>query len=116
MRRTITTAGFGIVLALVVLAAGACSNPERDKQTYFENANRFLEQKKYAEAIVEYRNALRVDGKFGQARFKLGEAYEATGNASAAYAEFVRAADLMPENVDAQLKSAQCPDPCRAVP
>jgi len=107
MRRTITTAGFGIVLALAVLASGACSNPEQEKQAYFENANRFLEQKKYAEAIVEYRNALRVDGKFGQARFKLGEAYEATGNASAAYAEFVRAADLMPENVDAQLKSAQ---------
>jgi len=89
--------------ALVILAA--CSNPEAARQKAFESGNQYFDQKQYAEAIVEYRNAVRADAKFGEARFKLAEAYEATDDARAAFGEYVRAADLMPENTDVQLKA-----------
>ena len=69
-------------------------------------ATSIFEQKKYAEAIVEYRNAVRVDPRFGEARQKLADAYGFAGNAQAAFAEQIRAADLLPDNLDAQLKAS----------
>lgn len=107
MRRSAATLCLGLVIALAGLGSAACSNPEEEKQQYFANANRFLEEKKYQEAIVEYRNAIRIDDKFGEARFRLAEAYAAAGNAGGAYNEYIRAADLMPGNSAAQLKAAQ---------
>ena len=94
------------VLLLVALAAGACSkNPEAEKRKFFENGNRYLSEKKYAEAIVEYRNALKVDAKFGDARMKLTDAYLATGDLRNALGESIRTADVMPESVDAQMRA-----------
>jgi len=87
-----------------LLAAVACSS-EKLKQQYFENGERLLERGQAADAVVELRNAVREDGLWGEARFKLAEAYEATGEYEAAYREYQRAADLMPDNAAAQLKA-----------
>src|SRR5262245_43611872 len=94
-------AGIGVV----ALLAG-CSNPEQSKKQHFDNANRFMEAGKLQEAIVEYRNALKDDGKYGEARLKLAEAYQAVGNINQAYRESVRAADLLPNDNAAQLRAA----------
>lgn len=95
-----------VVLALLTVILGACrDDPAVAKQRYFENGNRLFEDKKYAEAIVEYRNAVRLDGQFGEARLKLAESYAATERVRDALGEFVRAADLLPDNADAQLKA-----------
>ena len=87
------------VLVLVALGASllasACSkNPEKQKQQYLENGNRFYKEAKYREASVEYRNAIRIDPLFGEARYKLGETYLQLKDARGAYAEFVRAAEV----------------------
>jgi tetratricopeptide (TPR) repeat protein len=82
-----------------------CSDPETAKKEHFDKAEKFMAGGKVAEAIVEYRNALREDPKFGEARFKLAQAYRQTGNQPQAYREFVRAADLMPQNNDAQIEA-----------
>src|SRR5687768_2133623 len=95
--------------SLTVLAAalsGACSDPEAAKQQALENGNRYFEEKKYAEAIIEYRNATQLDPRFGEARQKLADAYAQVGNVRASYAEQIRAADLLPDNTDSQLKAA----------
>src|SRR5690349_21133060 len=93
------------VLATAVVLS-ACSNSEQAKKEHFDNASKFMAAGKTQEAIVEFRNALREDPKFGEARLKLAEAYEATGNLNQAYREFVRAADLLPDNTAAQIKAA----------
>ena len=99
--------GISLALAaLLVVSIAACSNTEADKQRYLESGNQFFEQKKYQEAVVEYRNAIRLDERLGDARYKLAEAYAALGDARNAFREYVRAADLLPDNVDAQLKAA----------
>ena len=54
-------------IAVSALLAG-CSNSEQAKKEHFDNAERFMAADKTQEAIVEYRNALREDPKFGQAR------------------------------------------------
>jgi len=96
---------FGGVVVFAVLAV-ACSDPEAEKQQAFQNGNQYFEQKKYAEAIVEYRNAVRADPRFGEARQKLADAYGFSGNPAAAFAEQIRAADLLPDNLDSQLKAS----------
>ena len=68
-------------------------------------ATKDVKAQKYKEAIVEFRNAVKVDPKFGEARYQLGEAYVQTGALPDAYREYVRAADLLPANVDAQVKA-----------
>ena len=95
-----------MALAAVVALVAGCSDTEQAKKEFFENGERFLKDNKYQEAIVEFRNALQQDDKYGEARLKLAEAYTATGNAAGAFREYVRAADLLPQNNDAQIKAA----------
>jgi tetratricopeptide (TPR) repeat protein len=91
--------------AVTVLAVGCRQNPEVAKHKYFESGNRYFESRQYAEATIQYGNALHQDPQFGEARFKLAEAYKALGNTRAAFPEYVRAADLLPTNDEAQLKA-----------
>jgi tetratricopeptide (TPR) repeat protein len=95
-----------VLAVALVLTAAACSNPETEKQRYFESGNRFFDEKKYQEAIVEYRNALQADEMFGEARFKLAESLAAVGETRNAFRQYIRAADLLPDNLDAQMKAA----------
>jgi putative PEP-CTERM system TPR-repeat lipoprotein len=92
--------------ALIVSLVWGCTDREQAKKQFFDNGNNFLKAGKYQEAIVEFRNALQQDDKYGEARLKLAEAYEGAGNRAAAYREFIRAADLIPGNDDVQLKAA----------
>ena len=86
--------------------AGGCAGSDAAKEQAFQSGNRYFEEKKYAEAIVEYRNAIKEDPKFGEARQKLADTYVQVGNARAAYAEQIRAADLLLDDMNAQLKAA----------
>src|SRR5260221_3284427 len=89
-------------LALLTLTASCARDPQKLKQQYLEDGDKSVASKNYAEAIINYRKAVSLDGSFGEARFKLGEAYERTGDLRNALPEYVRAADLMPNNVEAQ--------------
>ena len=53
----------------------------------------------YAEAIIEYRNARALDPTSGEARMKLAEAFMQAGDFGNALQEFVRAADLLPDDL-----------------
>jgi tetratricopeptide (TPR) repeat protein len=93
------------ILAALALAMAACSNAEADKKRYFESGSQFFAEKKYAEAIVQLRNAIRADNRFGEAHLMLAEAFAATGDTRNAARQYIAAADLLPDNVDAQLKA-----------
>src|SRR5438552_11340047 len=93
-------------LFIMAAAVSACSrNPDVAKKQHFDRANRYVEQKKYKEAIIEYRSAIQIDAKYGEARLRLADAYTEIGDQANAYREAIRAADLMPDNVDAQVKA-----------
>jgi tetratricopeptide (TPR) repeat protein len=96
-----------MVLFAVVAVTFGCSDPDTAKREALARGNAYLEEKKYAEAIIEYRNALSNDARFVEPRQKLIEAYAATNNAAAAYGEVIRVADLLPEDAGAQLRAGQ---------
>ena len=89
----------------ILLAAAACSRDhEALKREHLEQGNGHFARKEYREAIIEYRNALREDGKFGEAQKRLAEAYEQSGDGTNAFRSYVRAADLLPDDRVVQLK------------
>jgi putative PEP-CTERM system TPR-repeat lipoprotein len=106
MNTSIRVAGRLLPIALVMSVAVACSNPERAKADYLKSGDAYFEQKKYAEAEVQYRNALQQDPKSGDAHFKLAQTYEQLGDLRNAAREYIRAADALPGNVDAQVRAA----------
>src|SRR5262249_28022192 len=90
-------------LVITVLVSACAQNPEIAKRKYFESGNQYFANKQYAEATLQYSNALHQDPQFGQARLKLADAYRALGNMKAAFPEYIRAADLLPDETEAQL-------------
>ena len=96
-----------MLASFCLLFAVSCGgDPEVAKQQYLQSGNDYFEQERYEEAIIEYRNAIQEDPRFGEARQKLADALLELGNLEGAYRQQVRAADLLPEDVDAQIKTA----------
>lgn len=96
-----------ILAALAVFVVSCGRDPQKLKQQYMADGDKYFAQKDYPEAIIQYRNAVAQDGAFGEGRMKLAAAYEATGDVRNALREYVRAADLLPDNVDAQAHAAK---------
>ncbi len=94
-------------VALTLFSSTACSNPEEEKEASYKKALEYIKKNNADAAILELKNALQIDPKFGAARYELGKLYLDTGAPTKAYEEYVRAADLDPENIDANLKAAQ---------
>jgi putative PEP-CTERM system TPR-repeat lipoprotein len=89
----------------IILVAAACSRDhEALKRQYLEQGNGHFAKQEYREAVLAYRNALRQDEKFGEARKRLAEAYEQLGDGANAFREYIRAADLLPDDRVVQLK------------
>ena len=95
---------FGLFAAAALLVSGC--NSETAARQAFQSGNTYLSEQQYAEAIIEFRKAIQLDPRFGEARYKLAEAYVNIGDTVAAYSEQIRAADLLPDNMEAQLKAA----------
>ena len=92
-------------ISWLALASAACSDPEPAKLQYLESGNEYAAAGKVSEAILEYRNALRHDQRFGEARWRLAQALEKSHDTPSALREYVLAADLLPDNAEVQVKA-----------
>ena len=95
------------VMLLTTLIVGCSSDSEKRKQEFVASGDTFVTQKKYPEAAIQDRNAIALDPRYGEARVKLAGALEVLGDAEGALANYVRAADLMPDDVRVQLAAGQ---------
>ena len=93
-------------VALFALALWGCStDPKVSAQNSLEKGNQQLALEKFPEAIIEFRRAVQADPRLGPARLQLAHAYASVGDGPNALREYARAAELMPENNDAQIKA-----------
>ena len=90
----------------IVAVTGCSRDTTRARQEAFDAGNRYFSQQKYPEASVEFRKAISINPKFGEARGRLAETYAKMGDLGNAYREYVRAADLLPDNVELQVRAA----------
>ncbi len=59
-------------LAFVMLP-GCSRDPNVRKQKYFDSARRYVEEKKFREAAIQFQNALQVDPRFADAHYQLAQ-------------------------------------------
>lgn len=79
-----------IVLALTL---GACSETKTAQQL-ISSGNNFVQVRDFSSAVIEFKNAVRLEPKNANARFALGNAYLEQGNFINAEKEFSRSVEL----------------------
>jgi tetratricopeptide (TPR) repeat protein len=92
-----------ILLAMALAAAAGCHRDSIEQRVARANAD--IEQGKLSEAEIELRRALQIDPRRGDVRLKLGDLYMRERDLPGAQREYLRAADLLPGDVQAQVKA-----------
>lgn len=99
-----------LTVGLTVMTAawsGCMQDPAARKAHYLGQAERYMADEQYPEAVIEYRNALKLDPKDAHAYFKLGIAYlsqHPITYAQPAFAALSKAVELDPSLWEAQLR------------
>src|SRR5688572_16363268 len=101
-------AAFWLHLLLAAIVLSGCSqNPDVKKRQYLERGTAYHADGKYNEAIIQLKNALQIDPKFGPALHALGRAYAARSWHTDAARELQRAVEIQPGNLEARADLAQ---------
>ena len=95
--------GMGLLFAL----AAGCASDEEKQAKHVAKAREYIQNKDYKAAVIELKNAVRIDPRDDAALYELGEAHGMLGQGREAYTYFSKAARVNPENVPAQMKLAQ---------
>jgi tetratricopeptide (TPR) repeat protein len=105
--RATSTPGVCLALVVIVIATGACRrDPQATARAFVASADRYASAGELAEAVIEYRNAIKHDDGAASTHVKLGLVYERLGDADRAAAAFLRAAEIDPAQVDARLRAS----------
>jgi putative PEP-CTERM system TPR-repeat lipoprotein len=97
-----------VLVAVGLLGLTACSrDPAKAAQRYVASGDAYASAGKYAEAIIQYRNAIQKDPRSSEARLKLAETSLQVRDGATALEEYIRAADLRPDDVAVQLKTSK---------
>ena len=101
MHRKLTTRLFVLMLGLALSGCG--KDPEVAKREFLRSGQQYVAAGKYKEAVIEFRNAVQQDPRYGEARFALAGALLKTSDLQGSYREYARAADLLPNDIEAQM-------------
>jgi tetratricopeptide (TPR) repeat protein len=97
---------FMSALILALLAAACTMNPQKRKATFVRSADKYASMGDFNKAIIQYRNALRIDPTSADIHYKLGQAFFQDGQFQESYRELLEAGRLNPEHVPTQLALA----------
>jgi len=98
-RRAFTCA----VFILSLLAASCTKDPQKAKAKYLASGQHYLQEGKYGDAAVEFRNALRIDPQFVDAHYQLAQAELALHDWRTAWVSLNKVISLDPNRLDARL-------------
>jgi tetratricopeptide (TPR) repeat protein len=93
-----------ILAGTVALLVVSCSSdPQKSKVKYFASGEKYMKEQKYAEAALEFRNAIRIDPRFVDAYYGLSQAAEAQHDWLVVENSLDKVIELAPERGDARL-------------
>jgi tetratricopeptide (TPR) repeat protein len=119
---------FVVIAVLSIAFVGCARNPATAKRKYVESGQKYMEQKKYDSAVIQFKKALQVDPKYAEAHYQLALAELELQHYQEAYRELNQVVDLDPNHIKAHLQLGSllmaarqfgksddlCPDPYRA--
>ena len=95
---------FLLVGALVATVLTACGSPEEKAAKFFKKGQVLYEKGDYVKARLEFKNAIQINRKFGEAYYMLGMIDLKQGNLKPAYGKFSKAARHSPEHLNSHLQ------------
>lgn len=94
-------------MALFCLGAVGCkTSPARRQSALSRSARSYMARRQYPAAIIQYRNAVKLNPRSASLQYALGKAYLDSHQTQAAYASFRRTLALQPSFLPAQLALA----------
>jgi tetratricopeptide (TPR) repeat protein len=93
-----------LLMIALVAATGCARSPEARMARHLERGDRYFAKAQYPEAILEYRNALRIEPANAQAMRQLGLAHFHAGELIQAYSRLIRSRETEPGNLTVRLK------------
>src|SRR5881396_505419 len=87
-----------VVLAALLGTVSCSRDPNVVKKRYLDSGNKYFEKGRYKEAVIQYKNALKRDGKYGAAHYKLAITAIRLNDATSAVLSLRRAIELIPPN------------------
>jgi tetratricopeptide (TPR) repeat protein len=101
-----------LVVFSILILASCGRDPNVAKQRYLESGNKYFEKQRYKEAVIQYRNALKLDPRFGPAHYRLALAFlkSQPPRLGEALKELRRSLELLegkPESFDSRVKLAE---------
>ena len=96
-----------LLLFSLLFTLPACSSPEEKREKHYLRALEYIKIDDQKSALLELKNAIKLDAKYADARYQLGLLYLKTGDARSAFGELQRSYSLDPNNLDAGVKVAE---------
>ncbi len=96
-----------LVLILAAEMGVGCQSDEAKLAQHLQRGASYLEEEKYAEAIIEYKNVLQIDPNHGEAHWGLARAFLKTKQTRDGFWELRETARLDPDNLEAKLQFGQ---------
>lgn len=93
-------------LVMSFLLVSCAGNPQKARLKYLQKGDAYMKQKQYASAVIEYRNALKVDPRYTDAYFALAKAELAEGNPQGGYQSLSQAVSVDPSRIDVRIARA----------
>ena len=93
-----------LLLVMLLVAAGCARSPEAKKARYLNRGDYYFKKEQYREAILEYRNAFRIENTNARAIGQLGLAHYQLGEFGQAARFLLRAQELAPDQLEVRLK------------
>src|SRR5271166_5196993 len=94
------------VCLLAALLTGCSRDPNVRKQKYLESGQRYFDKGQYAEAEIQFENAIQVDDRFADAHYKLALAAMKLQQWPTAYQELSKTIGIQPDHYAAHLDLA----------
>ena len=92
------------VFIVFVVFAGGCTDQKLSVDSHMKKGRVFLEEGNYKKARIEFKNVLQVDHEYTEAYILLGEAEEGEKNWRNAFANYIKAIELAPRNIEAHIR------------
>ncbi|HYE34750.1 tetratricopeptide repeat protein [Methylocaldum sp.] len=101
-----TLAFLGLALGLTSVLIG-CGGAEERKAEHLERGKKYLEERNFDKAKVEFKNVLQIDPKTSKPYFYLGQIEEAQKNWQDSFGFYQKASELDPGDLEVKVKLAK---------
>ena len=101
--RLLFTAARGLLVVGCTVFLVACQSDEEKLAAFYAQGQAYGEEEQFQEAIIEYKNALKINPNYANAHYELARAYLKLGRARDAYWETSETVRLDPKNNEAVL-------------